>query len=74
MPTKATPALARNRRLVASIAPTQVIGLILKRTLVSTDVYIAINDMPKLDGLKQVFPDFYRDQPVLMHATSTIDG
>ena len=32
--------------------------------------YIAINDMPKLDGLKQQFPQEYRDQPVLMVAKS----
>jgi peptide-methionine (S)-S-oxide reductase len=30
--------------------------------------YIEINDMPKVNGLKQVFPDLYRDQPVLMLA------
>jgi peptide-methionine (S)-S-oxide reductase len=30
--------------------------------------YIAINDMPKLDDLKQLFPALYRDQPVLMLA------
>jgi len=24
--------------------------------------------MPKLDGLKQLFPDLYREQPVLVHA------
>jgi peptide-methionine (S)-S-oxide reductase len=35
-----------------------------------TAAYIAINDMPKLDGLKQQFPDLYRDQPVLVHAVS----
>jgi peptide-methionine (S)-S-oxide reductase len=28
--------------------------------------YIEINDMPKVNGLKQLFPDLYRDQPVLM--------
>jgi peptide-methionine (S)-S-oxide reductase len=28
--------------------------------------YIAINDMPKLDGLKSQFPQLYRDQPVLV--------
>jgi peptide-methionine (S)-S-oxide reductase len=31
-----------------------------------TDSYIAINDMPKLDGLKQLFPALYRDQPLLV--------
>jgi peptide-methionine (S)-S-oxide reductase len=28
--------------------------------------YIAINDMPKVDALKQLFPTEYRDQPVLV--------
>jgi peptide-methionine (S)-S-oxide reductase len=31
-----------------------------------TDPYIEINDMPKVNGLKQLFPDLYRDKPVLM--------
>jgi peptide-methionine (S)-S-oxide reductase len=30
--------------------------------------YIEINDMPKLDGLRQLFPASYRDQPVLVLA------
>jgi peptide-methionine (S)-S-oxide reductase len=30
--------------------------------------YIAINDMPKVDGLKRLFPEFYREQPVLVLA------
>jgi peptide-methionine (S)-S-oxide reductase len=30
--------------------------------------YIEINDMPKVNGLEQLFPDQYRDQPVLMLA------
>ncbi len=30
--------------------------------------YIEINDMPKVNGLKRLFPDLYRDQPVLMLA------
>lgn len=30
--------------------------------------YIAINDMPKVNDLKQLFPELYRDQPVLMFA------
>jgi peptide-methionine (S)-S-oxide reductase len=30
--------------------------------------YIEINDMPKVNDLKQLFPDRYRDQPVLMLA------
>ena len=33
-----------------------------------TAPYIAINDIPKVDGLKQTFPDLYRDQPALVHA------
>jgi peptide-methionine (S)-S-oxide reductase len=33
-----------------------------------TALYIAINDMPKLEALKQTFPDLYREQPVLVHA------
>jgi peptide-methionine (S)-S-oxide reductase len=32
-----------------------------------TAPYIAINDMPKLDDLRQRFPELYRDQPVLVH-------
>jgi peptide-methionine (S)-S-oxide reductase len=35
-----------------------------------TAAYIAINDMPKLDSLRQEFPDLYRDQPVLVHAVN----
>ncbi|WP_242453526.1 peptide-methionine (S)-S-oxide reductase MsrA [Mycolicibacterium sp. P9-64] len=31
--------------------------------------YIEINDMPKVNALKQHFPDVYRDQPVLMLAS-----
>ncbi|MET0698841.1 MAG: peptide-methionine (S)-S-oxide reductase MsrA [Mycobacterium sp.] len=30
--------------------------------------YIEINDMPKVDGLKKLFPQLYRDQPVLVLA------
>jgi peptide-methionine (S)-S-oxide reductase len=30
--------------------------------------YIAVNDMPKLNDLKRLFPELYRDQPVLMSA------
>ena len=33
-----------------------------------TASYIATNDMPKLDALRQTFPQFYREQPVLVHA------
>ena len=36
-----------------------------------TVAYIAANDMPKLDDLRQVFPELYRDQPVLVHASSS---
>jgi peptide-methionine (S)-S-oxide reductase len=35
-----------------------------------TAAYIAINDMPKIDDLRQVFPALYRDQPVLVHAVN----
>ncbi len=35
-----------------------------------TAAYITINDMPKLGELKQLFPEFYRDQPVLVHASN----
>ena len=28
--------------------------------------YIAINDLPKIDDLKRVFPDLYRPAPVLV--------
>ena len=35
-----------------------------------TASYIAINDMPKLDELRQQFPGLYREQPVLVHAVS----
>jgi peptide-methionine (S)-S-oxide reductase len=33
-----------------------------------TNPYIARNDMPKVDDLKRLFPESYRDQPVLMLA------
>ncbi len=36
-----------------------------------TAAYIAINDMPKLDDLKQQFPELYREQPVLVHALTS---
>jgi peptide-methionine (S)-S-oxide reductase len=35
-----------------------------------TASYIATNDMPKVDGLKQMFPDLYRAQPALVHAVN----
>jgi peptide-methionine (S)-S-oxide reductase len=27
-------------------------------------LYIVYNDLPKVDNLKQLFPDIYREQPV----------
>jgi peptide-methionine (S)-S-oxide reductase len=33
-----------------------------------TALYIATYDMPKLADLKQLFPELYREQPVLVHA------
>jgi peptide-methionine (S)-S-oxide reductase len=35
-------------------------------TLHPTAPYIAVNDMPKLDDLRQTFPDLYREQPALV--------
>ena len=35
-----------------------------------TAPYIAINDMPKLDNLRQTFPELYREQPVLVNAST----
>ena len=35
-------------------------------TLNPTYPYIVINDLPKVDHLKQMFPDLYRQQPVLV--------
>jgi peptide-methionine (S)-S-oxide reductase len=35
-----------------------------------TAMYIVANDMPKLDDLRQQFPDLYREQPVLVHAVN----
>ena len=32
--------------------------------------YIAINDLPKIDYLKQMFPDLYRDKAVLVAGMS----
>jgi peptide-methionine (S)-S-oxide reductase len=32
--------------------------------------YIVFNDLPKLDNLKQVFPDYYRETPVTVMASS----
>ncbi|MEI6001912.1 peptide-methionine (S)-S-oxide reductase MsrA [Paraburkholderia bengalensis] len=33
--------------------------------------YIAINDLPKIDYLKQMFPDVYRSDPVLLKASAS---
>lgn len=33
--------------------------------------YIAINDLPKLNNLKRVFPDLYRSDPVLLKASAS---
>ncbi|MEX3931663.1 peptide-methionine (S)-S-oxide reductase MsrA [Paraburkholderia phymatum] len=33
--------------------------------------YIAINDLPKIDELKQMFPDVYRSDPVLLKASAS---
>jgi peptide-methionine (S)-S-oxide reductase len=32
--------------------------------------YIVINDQPKVDNLKQLFPDYYRDTPVTVMASN----
>ncbi len=37
-------------------------------TLHPTYPYIAINDLPKVEALKRLFPDLYRAQPVLVSA------
>jgi peptide-methionine (S)-S-oxide reductase len=36
-------------------------------TLHPTQLYIAINDLPKIEELKRLFPDLYRAQPVLVN-------
>jgi peptide-methionine (S)-S-oxide reductase len=36
-----------------------------------TNPYIAINDLPKIDALKRLFPQSYRADPVLVAATSS---
>ena len=33
--------------------------------------YIAINDLPKIDDLKRLFPDVYRDRPALVSASNS---
>ena len=40
-------------------------------TLHPTSMYIAINDLPKVAALKHMFPDLYRDKPVLVGAAVT---
>uniref|UniRef100_A0A9E7ZRN6 Peptide methionine sulfoxide reductase MsrA n=1 Tax=Bosea sp. NBC_00436 TaxID=2969620 RepID=A0A9E7ZRN6_9HYPH len=35
-----------------------------------THPYIAINDIPKVQNLKRIFPQLYRDEPVLVSQTS----
>ena len=37
-------------------------------TLHPNSAYIAINDMPKVANLKRLFPNLYRDKPVLVEA------
>jgi peptide-methionine (S)-S-oxide reductase len=37
-------------------------------TLHPSQPYIAINDIPKIEALKQLFPNLYRDTPVLVAA------
>jgi len=37
-------------------------------TLHPNNPYIYFNDLPKVESLKQVFPDLYRDKPVLVSA------
>jgi peptide-methionine (S)-S-oxide reductase len=39
-------------------------------TLHPDSMYIAINDMPKIANLKRLFPDLYRDKPVLVATAS----
>jgi peptide-methionine (S)-S-oxide reductase len=38
-------------------------------TLHPTEPYIAINDLPKIANLKKLFPDRYREEPVLVMTT-----
>jgi peptide-methionine (S)-S-oxide reductase len=33
--------------------------------------YIAINDLPKVSGLKRMFPELYRDDPVLLKVSAS---
>ena len=32
--------------------------------------YIVYNDLPKIDALKRVLPEMYRDKPVLLQANA----
>ena len=34
-----------------------------------TNRYIAVNDLPKIEGLKRLFPELYRAAPVLVAAS-----
>jgi peptide-methionine (S)-S-oxide reductase len=36
-----------------------------------TNPYIAFNDLPKIENLKRVFPNYYSDRPVLLAQSST---
>src|SRR5262249_50732092 len=36
--------------------------------------YIAINDLPKVDNLKKMFPDVWRDQPVTVAEAEKANG
>jgi peptide-methionine (S)-S-oxide reductase len=36
--------------------------------------YIVINDIPKVENLERVFPDLYRDKPVLVQARAAAAG
>ena len=40
-------------------------------TLHPSQPYIAINDLPKIQALKEVFPDSYRENPVLVAAVQS---
>jgi peptide-methionine (S)-S-oxide reductase len=35
--------------------------------------YIVFNDLPKVEALKRVFPDFYREAPILVSAARAAD-
>jgi peptide-methionine (S)-S-oxide reductase len=37
-------------------------------TLNPTQPYIVYNDLPKIENLKRIFPELYREQPVLVMA------